>query len=97
MVLVIGSGATNIHIMVGVFGGSEVSKKNQEPVFPIMPPLQHWGLTKRELYAALVLQGLMSRDAFPGSVYSDGDCSALSNRAVVVADMLIKALEAEKE
>lgn len=97
MVLVIGSGVVGVHSVVGVFGGTKVNKKNQEPVFPIMPPLRHWGLTKRELYAALVLQGLMSRDAFPGSVYSDGDCSALSNRAVFLADLLIKALETEKE
>lgn len=48
------------------------------------------GLTKREYFAAMAMQGIVSL----GGMYSNGDCHAekMANEAVVMADALIAEL-----
>ena len=48
------------------------------------------GLTKRELYAGLALQGLLANQPYSGN-------KVVAKRAVEIADALIEALNREEE
>lgn len=53
-----------------------------------------WGLTKREYFAAMALQGLTS---FCAPNYSAGACnSVVVDRAFLLADLMIRAGKGEK-
>ena len=51
------------------------------------------GLTKRELFAAMAMQGEMS-PASMGSLWEDYGFNVMAQRCVKAADALLKALEA---
>ena len=61
-----------------------------QTVFP-KDDIQTWGLTKREYFAALVLQGIAA-NSFSFSVWNQIDEWEAASRAVVLADTLIKEL-----
>jgi hypothetical protein len=65
--------------------------ENNEAAFPSSPCLgrydPEWGLTKRELIAAMAMQGILSR--------SGGHSSIVSEFALRHADALIKRLAAD--
>jgi len=60
------------------------------PVVGSSQDIKSYGLTKRELYAAMILQGFVSRK---GWKFSDFDNAASAQDAVQLADALIKELE----
>ena len=67
-----------------------------ESVFPDMqetPQFNHhtYGLSKREYFAAMAMQGLMAN---PATINVDGEYLT-ANAAVKIADKLIKALNEE--
>jgi len=60
--------------------------KADEPAIPVMDDGgygQHYGLTKREYFAGLAMQGLLA----------NGDYEGVESAAVVKADALLKELE----
>lgn len=65
--------------------------KGSEPAYPVVGELmvvQNIGLTKRELYAAMAMQGFVA--CSPDPISSSGD---LASESVKMADALIAALE----
>lgn len=62
---------------------------SDKPAFPIPGmDMQYPGLTKRELFAAMILQGMASNSSHTAAPYE-----AFAKGAVMGADALIKALE----
>lgn len=76
---------------------NELPYAGDELAFPFsQAPMGHFGLTKRELFAALMMQGLISSLA-GGSVaedgnHVDGSYSSLACRAVLLAEALVAEL-----
>lgn len=64
-------------------------ENNKEPAFPITDIPIHRGLTKREFFAAMALQGLLSNSQF--LIMNKGAC--VEQIAVESADLLIRYLE----
>ena len=72
--------------------------RGSQPAFPTMdagpngPQLREWGLTRRELFAAMAMQGMVDRlmDDGHGSQY-------IAELAVERADALLAALDVSKE
>lgn len=66
----------------------------RELAFPVMDEAsihgQHYGLTKRELFAAMAMQGLLSDTLKMGATHGD-----VAQESVLAADALIAALEEE--
>lgn len=58
--------------------------------FPCNADKHTWGLTKREYFAAMAMQSVEARTAFP-------DHAWIANHAVELADALIDALNRPKE
>lgn len=77
---------------------NEDSKKYKELAFPHIeldtysgkPCNQHYGLTKRELFSAMAMQGLISK----GNLYSP---ESIAKRSVECADALLAELNKGKE
>ena len=70
--------------------------------FPVINPagVGSWGLTKRELFAAMAMQGMLSISP-PGMTYRadtdfQDDARWLARRACMSADALLAALEESK-
>ena len=74
-----------------------MSKRGNEPAFPITDPTNDFhrpGLTKRELFAAMAMQGTLS-DPTPEHVALD--VSEVAEIAVAQADALLAALEGDSD
>lgn len=64
-----------------------------QSAFPSTRDTQTWGLTKRELFAAMLLQGILANDSRVGtSMYP-----IIAQNAAKLADALIEALNREEE
>jgi hypothetical protein len=55
---------------------------------PIHPTMLGRGLTKRELFAAMAMQGMVVSDTW----VTDGDAPEIARRCVLLADALLVAL-----
>lgn len=60
--------------------------KPNHPAFPTTSNLEDWGMTKREFFAAVALQGLLACPSV------DGTMEEIAAEAVEAADELIKIL-----
>lgn len=86
---------------------SEKKPRIQEAAFPVVnSPLFHeqYGLTKRELFAAMAMQGLLAAGEVHAAIYKAVEKSKVSSAtecfagaAVDYADALIAALESEAD
>ena len=59
--------------------------------------ISHLGMTKREQFAMAAMQGLMSSAADKDGQWTWGDPRDLVDQAVICADALLAALEANNE
>lgn len=69
--------------------------KGSEPAFVMVAPFEpqcevHTGLTKRELFAAMAMQGMMADHNV--KLNNDGDYKAVAEQSVRVADALLEEL-----
>lgn len=86
-----------------------MSKAN-EPAFPLQSPDDHWslknlpGLTKREYFAAMAMQGMLSSFSNPQSIAQLNDVASrreltantlMAKMATKYADALLQELETE--
>ena len=77
---------------------------NNEPAFPVKwTDREGWettemGLTKREYFAAMAMQGLMAvNDKGTGDMTWQESCGKAAEISVMMADELLKQLSDEKE
>ena len=69
----------------------EDKTNSSSPAFGVTPSDRGFcykGLTKREYFAAMALQGLCAKTS-----YSRPDCDEVALEAVIIADALLKELE----
>jgi len=64
-----------------------VSTKGSDPANPVLKTNSQLGLTKREYFAGLMLQGMIAANS-----YSQNKKEEVSTLAVIYADALIEAL-----
>jgi flagellar hook-length control protein FliK len=72
-------------------------KNSEQPAFPYARdidkfPLEQGGLTKREYFAAMAMQGLVSD---PETIKTSGSAKDLVEMALELSDELLKQLENE--
>ena len=72
--------------------------KADEPAFPIITPLgsviHDGGLTKREYFAAMAMQGMLAGHDYP---FALDEIAEASDLCVAYADGLLRALERKPE
>ena len=84
-------------------GTDAMSTLNYDPAYPMIEgtdPGQRFGLTKREMFAAMAMQGLLSQGMAPSDHTIDGRADFLrrvSMRSVSVADALIAELNKRED
>lgn len=81
-------------------GPKELRAAGIQNVYPVVrsgegSEVQEWGLTKREHFAAMAMQGMLSDEC--GGVGQTWTADACANRACLFADALLRALAAGGE
>jgi len=70
-----------------------IGGKGSLPVYPIKAErITFMGLTKREYFAAMAMQGLLNSETFNANGYTNGTAKGIAIIAVSQADALIEAL-----
>lgn len=64
---------------------------NENANFPAFPTESYWGLSKRELFGAMFLQGTLANPEYRGTIKENIESS------ILIAEEYLKALEVKDE